>query len=93
MKAIPLTHNSTTSFGTKDGQKENDMNTADKLKLRQELDALATKHGQDLTRSTYLVLVLTTIQFIAEMERHGIVYEVIGATSGDDFFEFDLKRK
>ncbi len=69
------------------------MNTVDKLKLRQELDALAKEHGQDLNRSTYLVLVLTTIQFIAEMKRHGIVYEVTGATSGEGFFEFDLKRK
>lgn len=69
------------------------MDTVDKLKLRQELDALAKKHGQDLTKSTYLVLVLTTIQFIAEMKRHGSVYEVMGATSGDGFFEFDLKKK
>lgn len=69
------------------------MDTAEKLKLREELDALARKHGQDVTRSTYQILVLTTIQFIAEMKRHGIVYEVTGATSGDGFFEFDLKRK
>lgn len=68
------------------------MNRAGKKKLRRQLDALAKQHGQDLNSQLYLELVNTVLQVIEEREQQGEYLELIGATSGDGFFEFDLKK-
>lgn len=67
------------------------MTKKNKRKLKQQLDTLAKKHGQNLNSASYLELIETAIQFIENHEQQGRTVKVLGATNGPDFFEFDLK--
>lgn len=64
------------------------MTRAERKKLRQQMEALAKKHGKTLDED----LIKAVFWFVEECERHGECVELLGATSGEGFFEFDLQR-
>lgn len=64
------------------------MTKAERKKLRLRMEALARQHGKILDED----LIKAVFWFVEECKRHGEYVELIGATSGKDFFEFDLYR-
>lgn len=68
------------------------MDKKNKKKLKAKLDALAKEHKQDLTDPLYQALVVQVIAVIELHELMGISCEILGAESGDGFFEFDIKK-
>lgn len=64
------------------------MTKAERKKLRRRMEALAKQHEKTLDEN----LIKAVFWFVEECERHGEYVELLGATSGEGFFEFDLQR-
>ena len=64
------------------------MTRPEKRKIKRRMEALAKKHGAILSEE----LIAVVFWQMEECERQGEYLELIGATSGEDFFEFDLKK-
>ncbi len=63
------------------------MKKAEEKKLRRRMEALAKQHGAILCEE----LIAMVFYQMEECQRQGEYLELIGATSGEGFFEFDLK--
>jgi ribosomal protein L3 len=65
------------------------MKNSEKIKLKMKLKEIARFHKVEPQND----LIEQVINFIEIKKEEGLLFEVIGATKGDGFFEYDLKVK